>query len=105
MHFLGRFCYAVWRGLDGLRRVLHLLLLVALLLLVIGALEVSSSPRLPDMAALVVHPSGEIVEQLSGAPIERAVSEVQGQGAPQTLLWDLTGAIRAAATDRRIGAL
>ena len=101
MHALGRFLYGIWRGLDVLRRCLELVLLLALLGIVIGALR-QSAPRLPDKAALVVHPSGDIVEQLSGDPIERALNEAQGQGTPQTLLWDLTTAIRAAATDARI---
>jgi protease-4 len=104
MHYLGRFFYGIWRGLDVLRRCLHLLLLLALFGIVIGALR-QSTPRLPGKAALVVRPSGDIVEQLSGEPIERALSEAQGQGVPQTLLWDLTTAIRAAAGDRRIAAL
>ena len=56
-----------------------------------------SIPRLPERGALVLRPSGEIVEQLSGQPFERALSEAQGQAAPQTLLSDLTGAIRKAA--------
>jgi len=101
MHTLGRFLYGIWLGLDVLRRSLELVLLLALLGIVIGALR-QSTPRLPEKAALVVHPSGDIVEQLSGEPIERALSEAQGQGTPQTLLWDLTTAIRAAATDARI---
>jgi protease-4 len=101
MHTLGRFLYGIWRGLDVLRRSLELLLLLALLGIVIGALR-QSTPRLPEKAALVVHPSGDIVEQLSGEPIERALNEAQGQGQPQTLLWDLTTAIRAAASDARI---
>jgi len=105
MQYLGRFLYGVWRGLDALRRVLHLLLLLALLIVAIGALEAMRPPRLPQRAALVLRPSGQIVEQLSGAPLERTLSEARGQGAPQTLLWDLTTAIRAAASDRRIGAL
>ena len=104
MHYLGRFIYGIWRGLDVLRRCLHLLLLLALLGIVIGALR-QSTPRMPDKAALVVRPSGDIVEQLSGEPIERALNEAQGEGVPQTLLWDLTTAIRAAATDARIPVL
>ena len=80
MHSLGRFFHGLWRGLDVLRRLLHLLLLLALFgLLVIGALRAGEPPRLPAKAALVVRPSGEIVEQLSGAPVERAVSEAQGR--------------------------
>jgi len=101
MHTLGRFLYGIWRGLDVLRRALELVLLLAVLGIVIGALR-QSTPRLPERAALVVRPSGDIVEQLSGEPIERAFNEAQGQGTPQTLLWDLTTAIRAAANDPRI---
>src|ERR1700683_342704 len=104
MHYFGRFIYGIWRGLDVVRRCMHLCLLLALFGIVIGALR-QSTPRLPERAALVVRPSGDIVEQLSGEPIERAVSEAQGSGDPQTLLWDLTTAIRAAAADSRITAL
>jgi protease-4 len=104
MHYFGRFIYGIWRGLDVLRRCMHLLLLLALFGIVIGALR-QSTPRLPEKAALVVRPSGDIVEQLSGEPIERALNEAQGQGVPQTLLWDLTSAIRAAALDPRIPVL
>jgi protease-4 len=96
--------YGIWRGLDLLRRCLHLLLLLALFGIVLGALR-QSTPRIPDKAALVVRPSGDIVEQLSGEPIERALNEAQGEGVPQTLLWDLTTAIRAAAADPRIPVL
>ena len=101
---MGRFLRGLWRGLDTLRRFLHLLLLLALVGVVIGALH-SGTPRLPEKAALVIRPSGDLVEQLSGEPIQRALSEAQGSSDPQTLLWDLTTAIRAATGDARIGAL
>ncbi len=104
MHSLGAFLHGLWRGLDAVRRFLHLLLLLALLGIVVGALH-QGSVRLPARAALVVRPSGDIVEQLSGEPLERALSQAQGGVEPQTLLWDLTTAIRAAAQDARIGAL
>jgi protease-4 len=104
VHALGRIIYGVWRSLDVLRRFLHLLILLALLGVVIGALR-QTSPHVPDKAALVIRPSGDVVEQLSGEPLARALSEAQGQGTPQTLLWDLTTAIRAAAGDPRIAVL
>jgi protease IV len=104
VHALGRVIYGVWRSLDVLRRFLHLLILLALLGIVIGTLR-QVSPHVPDKAALVIRPSGDLVEQLSGDPVGRAVSEAQGDGQPQTLLWDLTTAIRAAATDPRIAVL
>ena len=84
--------------------MLHLVLLLALAVVVVAVLR-SSLPRLPERGALLIRPSGELVEQLAGEPIERALNEAQGQSAPQTLLWDLTRAIRAAAKDKRIQAL
>lgn len=101
---MGRFFGAVWRGLDGLRRVLHLILLLVIFGFIVGALR-STIPRLPAEAALVIAPTGEIVEQLSGDPFERALAEAQGAGTSETLLRDLTEAIRAAAGDKRIRAL
>ncbi|HXA93566.1 MAG TPA: signal peptide peptidase SppA [Steroidobacteraceae bacterium] len=92
---------ALWRGLDGLRRFLHLLLLLVLFGLLIGALR-GSIPSVPDRAALVIAPEGQLVEQLSGDPLERAVAEARGENRPETLVWDLIDAIRAAANDRRI---
>jgi protease IV len=61
-----------------------------------------SVPTVPLKAALLVAPEGEIVEQESGDPLERAVQQARGQGHAETLLWDLTDSIRAAAKDKRI---
>ncbi len=99
-----RFFGFLWRGLDGLRRVLHLILLLAIFGFIAGALR-STIPSLPTRAALVIAPEGEIVEQLSGDPLERALAEAQGAGRGETLLRDLTEAIEAAASDDRIQAL
>jgi len=104
MRYLASFFGKLWHGLDVLRRVLHLVLLLALLGLLVAGLR-STIPRIPDRGALVIRPSGDIVEQLSGEPLQRAISEAQDQSAPQTLLWDLTHAIRSAAKDTRIQAL
>jgi protease IV len=104
MRYLAAFFGRLWRGLDVLRRILHLLLLLAMLGLLIAALR-SSIPRIPDRGALVIRPSGDIVEQLSGEPLQRAINEAQGQTPPQTLLWDLTRVIRSAAKDPRVPAI
>jgi protease IV len=104
MASIGGFFRGVWRGLDGLRRFLHLLLLLAIFGFIIGALR-SSIPHLPAKAALVIHPQGRIVEQLASDPIERAFSQASGRGEIQTLLWDVTEAIDAAAKDKRVQAL
>lgn len=95
---------AIWRGLDGLRKALHLLLLVVIFGAIVWAVS-SSTPSVPSRAALVVKPEGQIVEQLSGDAVQRAIETAQGQQRQETLLWDLVGAIRAAATDNRIRVL
>ena len=90
-----------WRVLDGLRKVLHLILLVILFAAVIGALQ-TSIPIVPRHAALLLNPQGRIVEQLSGDPIERAIADAAGEGEPETLLRDVVDAIDAARDDKRI---
>ena len=64
-----------------------------------------SVPLVPSKAALVIAPEGPLVEQLSGNPRQRALDEAIGERRDQTLLWDLTEAIRAAASDKRIQVL
>jgi protease-4 len=101
MSFLRTIVFGLWRGLDVLRRFLHLLVLLVVFGFVIGALR-GSVPTVPAKAALLVAPEGELVEQSTGDPLERAVQEARGQGHAETLLWDLTDSIRAAAKDKRI---
>ena len=98
------FFSGLWRGLDGLRKVLHLIVLLAILAVVVGLLR-AGVPRIPARAALLIAPQGELVEQLSGDPVGRAVEQARGEGHAETLLWDLTDSIHAAASDRRIQAL
>jgi protease-4 len=90
-----------WRVLDGLRKVLHLILLVILFAAVIGVLQ-TSIPIVPRHAALVVNPQGRIVEQLTGDPIDRAIADAAGEGEPETLLRDVVDAIETAKDDKRI---
>jgi protease-4 len=95
------FFAVVWRILDGLRRVLHLILLLVIFGFVLAALH-TSIPIVPHTAALVIAPEGSLVEQLSSDPVRRAFGEASGGPAPETLLRDVTDAIGAAKTDSRI---
>jgi protease IV len=104
MNFLRSILYGLWRGLDVLRRFLHLVVLLVVFGFVVGALR-GSVPTVPLKAALLVAPEGRIVEQESGDPLQRAVQQARGQGHAETLLWDLTDSIRAAAKDKRIPVL
>jgi protease IV len=94
----------IWRGLDGLRKVLHLILLIVIFGVIIWAVS-SSAPGVSDRTALVIKPEGQLVEQLSGDAVQRAVENAQGQQRQETLLWDLVEAIRGAATDNRVRVL
>ena len=94
----------IWRGLDGLRKILHLVLLVVIFGVIVWAIS-SSAPSVGDRTALVVRPQGRLVEQLSGDPVQRAIENARGQKRQETLLWDLVEAIRGAAADSRIRVL
>jgi protease IV len=104
MAAIGGFFRGVWRGLDGLRRVLHLLLLLLIFGFLIGALS-TGLPTLPARGVLLLQPQGQIVEQRSGDPVTAAFNRATGQGDGQTLLWDLTESIRTAAKDPRVAAI
>src|SRR3984885_2876391 len=91
----------IWRILEGIRKVLHLALLLLIFGFILAALH-TSIPIVPRTAALVVAPQGELVEQLSGDSVRRAFGEASGGPAPETLLRDVTDAIAAAKSDARI---
>jgi len=91
----------VWRILEGIRRVLHLILLLVIFGFILAALH-TSIPVVPRTAALVIAPEGALVEQLSSDPVRRAFGQASGGPAPETLLRDVTDAIAAAKSDSRI---
>jgi protease-4 len=100
-NLLVRLFSAIWGGLDGVRKVLHLVLLLFVFLLFFGAMQ-DSSLVLPDRAALVIQPYGFLVEQIEGDPFDRALAELAGDGKPQTLLQDIVDALEYAKDDDRI---
>src|SRR6188768_949292 len=101
---IGRIFVGIWRGLDGLRKFLHLVVLLTMFGFVVGALR-TSIPHIADASALVLAPKGEIVEQLSGSPVDQALEKVQGSQKEETLIWDLIDALKAAKKDERIAAV
>jgi len=101
---IGRVLRWIWSGLDGLRKILHLVLLL-LIFAVIGSLFSRPIPLVPDKAALVIAPRGPIVEQFSGDPLERAVADSLRRAPRETRLRDVVEAIEAAKGDPRISSL
>jgi protease-4 len=98
---LAGFFGLVWRILEGVRRVLHLILLLVIFGFILAALH-TSIPTVPRSAALVLAPEGELVEQLSTDPVRRAFGQASGGPAPETLLKDVIDAIQMAKGDSRI---
>ncbi len=96
-----RFLAALWRGANGLRKVLHLILLLAIFLAFIGVMS-GAPPLLPQKAALLLQPSGVLVEQLEGDPFERALAELLGETQTQTRVQDIVDALDHASSDDRI---
>ncbi|MBM4191693.1 MAG: signal peptide peptidase SppA [Gammaproteobacteria bacterium] len=104
MELVKKFLRGLFKGLDGLRKVLHLSLLLVIFGVIVGGLS-SSIPKLVNDAALVIRPVGEIVEKPSEDAFNRALAEAQGRGTGETVLRDLTDAILAAKGDSRIKTL
>jgi protease-4 len=91
----------VWRILEGIRKTLHLILLLVIFGFILAALH-TSVPLVPRSSALLIAPEGELVEQLSSDPVRRAIGQASGGPAPETLLKDVIDAIESAKNDSRI---
>jgi len=100
--FVGRFFGAIWRGADGLRRVLHLFLMLFLFLVFFGALSGEAPQLMPQRAALFLQPVGALVEQVAGNPYDRAIAELTQNATPQTLVSDIVDVLEHAAGDDRV---
>ena len=99
-----RAAIATWHGLDRLRRVLHLLLLLFVFLIVLVAL-LGDRVLVPGAAALVIAPKGNLVDQLSGDAVSRALARARGTPLQETLVRDIIEGLRAARDDARIKAV
>ncbi len=87
-NFATRLFVALWAGVDGVRKVLHLLVLLFVFSIFVSALS-SSTPSVPASAALVIRPAGNLVDQLAGDPFDRAIAELTDNADPQTLVQDI----------------
>jgi protease-4 len=95
------FLSTTWAAIDGLRKVLHLLLMLFIFAIFLGALS-STAPLLPAKSALLISPIGSLVEELEGDPYDRAIAEFLGESIPQTLVQDVIEGLRYARDDQRI---
>ncbi|HET6724487.1 MAG TPA: signal peptide peptidase SppA [Gammaproteobacteria bacterium] len=104
----GRMILRVLKGIWGVLDVIvDLLVLAFAAILVLFLVSASvNRPQVPASAALVLNPQGDLVEQYSGDPVQRAVDRMLGRDVrPQTRMRDVLAAIREAETDPRIKAM
>ena len=82
----------LWTGVDTIRKILHLFLLLFIFALFFGfSADVPSV--IPSGSALHVQPYGALVEQFEGDPYDRAIAELLGDGLPQTRVSDIVDAL------------
>ena len=103
-NLLVRILSGIWTGVDSFRKILHLLLLLFVFAIFVGALS-GTTTLLPDRAALSIKPVGVIVEELEGDPFDRAIAELLDEAQPQTVLQDIVDALEYASDDDRIAAV
>ena len=102
--FVMRVLSAVWTGVNGLRKVLHLLVLLFIFSVLFNVIS-STAPRLPGEAALLIQPHGGLVEQLEGDPYDRAIAGLLGDEDRQTLVQDIVDGLRHGRDDSRVKAV
>ena len=106
-HGFWAFLCTLGRGINVIRLVvINLvffgLLLVLLLLLTAGVAGSRMDRVVQDDSVLLIRPQGQLVEQYSIEPLQRALAGLSGEKPKQVQLRDLVGAIDAAAKDKRI---
>lgn len=97
------------RFLDTVRGIvlntlfLVFLLVIFLMIMAVYRMGLGAGPvEVADNSVLHVAPEGVLVEEYSGNPMDRAISEALGDGTPQVRLRDLVDAMDIAAGDDRI---
>jgi protease-4 len=101
------FLRVIGRGLNVVRLVIlnlvfFFLLFIVLLLIVGGVAGNRIAHTVKDGSVLVLEPKGELVEQYSIEPLQRALQGLSGEPPRQVQMRDIVGAIDAAAHDSRI---
>lgn len=96
---------AFWRALDFARRLFVNVIFLLLLVIIAGALLSSDKPIVPSGVALLVAPTGRLVEERSGDPVDRAIGKSFQDQEPEAVLRELVDAIDTARDDDRIEAL
>jgi protease-4 len=95
--------FGIWALFNFIRRLVFGLIALVILLIVVTAFLLSGgSTKLSERTALVLNPKGNIVEQYTSEPAQRAFASAFGSKVREVQLRDIVRAIDAAAADKRI---
>jgi len=101
--FLVKFALGLWHFINGSRKVfLNLLFLLFMYMLYVALMQPAETFRLKSETTLVIRPYGNVVEQYTSTPMDRALQEATGQDQSETRLRDMIEAIHRAAGDSDI---
>ena len=100
MSYVKGFFRFLWRALQAGQIVLFGGLALGLAIALVVGLLTSDKPDIPDGGALVLNPSGFLVEQKSAINPQEFIQT--GEGPNETLVQDLVDALKLAKVDQRI---
>ncbi len=102
---LKKFVKGAWRFIDSARKVTINLLFLLIAIALLSMLFSSDAPKIAKTTALVIKPTGQLVEQLTAKTFDAMVDEARGVKIVETLLKDVIDAIDAATDDDRVQVL
>ncbi|MCB1692740.1 MAG: signal peptide peptidase SppA, partial [Pseudomonadales bacterium] len=98
------FLRALWQGITTVRRAVTNIIFLAIVIFIVVAIISNETASVPEKTALVINPTGVIVEQKH--PVDPFARLTQGEDKEaETLLRDITDAIDAGAEDKRVKVL
>ncbi|MES2488956.1 MAG: signal peptide peptidase SppA [Pseudomonadota bacterium] len=100
--FLGRLLNFAWRFVVGVYKFVTVMIFVVIVAFVWMAFQGGPPPKVDSNIALVIAPTGELVEQLDRDPSRVFLEDIAGDMPSQTLLRDLIEALEEGANDPRI---
>ena len=92
----------IWNVITTLYRLIVIGMLLVFGLLFYALLQGGTPVRVPDNVALVLAPTGQVVDLHDVDPTQRLFEDLAGEIPSRTVLRDLTDALHAAAGDDRV---
>lgn len=102
----GKFFRYLWTGVDGFRKIVHLVLMILVFVTMLAALGSSGQPvRVTSGSVLLLNPSGVLVHELQAGELDLELQRLNDEPPAETLVRDVVRALRHAAADERIAAV